>query len=71
MQVFECSTRMPKFPHIYESLAFEFIAMHFYFCLYILMPVIPILNYMIVLLSFSEIIVRRDDAVVVDFSIAC
>ena len=40
----ERPARMPKFPHFYESLAFEFIAMHFYFCVYILTPVIPILN---------------------------
>ena len=29
MQIFERPARMPKFPHFYESLAFEFIAMHF------------------------------------------
>ena len=39
-----CSTHMPKFLHIYEAPAFVFSAMHFYFCLYFLMPVIPILN---------------------------
>ena len=44
MQVFECSTRIPNFLHIYESLAFEFSVMHFYFCLYIFTPVILISN---------------------------
>ena len=36
MPVFECFARIPKFLHIYESRAFEFSVMHFYFCLYIL-----------------------------------